>query len=93
MMRQITEMADVLAVKIIVLVEGSVAEAARRWTADKAEEVDAMELTLLKEMEQRTAVPFYQDRLGFKKRAYFFWGRRDSAIPRVFYVMQYPAHT
>lgn len=92
MMRHVTEMADVLAVKIIVLVEGSVSEAARRWAADKVEEVDAMELTLLKEMEQRTAMPFYQDRLGFKKRAYFFWGRRGSTIPRIFHVMQYPAH-
>ncbi|KAI8947789.1 hypothetical protein F4801DRAFT_592291 [Xylaria longipes] len=92
LMRHMVEMADVLAVKIIVLVEGSVSDAAQQWTTDEAEEVDAVELTALREREQRTTMPFYEDKLGFKKRAYFFWGRRGSAIPRIFHVMQYPAH-
>ncbi|KAH8155976.1 hypothetical protein CIB48_g12271 [Xylaria polymorpha] len=85
-------MADVLAVKIIVLVEGSVSDAAQQWMADEAEEVDAVELTALREREQRTSMRFYENKLGFKKRAHFFWGRRGSAIPRIFHVMQYPAH-
>ncbi|RYC55899.1 hypothetical protein CHU98_g10313 [Xylaria longipes] len=67
-------------------------DAAQQWTTDEAEEVDAVELTALREREQRTTMPFYEDKLGFKKRAYFFWGRRGSAIPRIFHVMQYPAH-
>ncbi|KAI1420057.1 hypothetical protein F5Y12DRAFT_788566 [Xylaria sp. FL1777] len=91
LMRHIVDVADVLAVKIIVLVEGSVSDAAQQWTADEAEEVNAVELTTLRAREQRTTVSFY-GRLGFKKRAYFFWGRRDCAIPRIFYVMQYPAY-
>ncbi|TRX91882.1 hypothetical protein FHL15_007201 [Xylaria flabelliformis] len=91
LMHHMVEIADVLAVKIVVLVEGSVSDAAQQWMADEAEEVDAVELTALKEREQRTTVQFYEDKLGFKKRAYFFWGRRDSAIPRIFHVMQYPA--
>ncbi|KAK5633552.1 hypothetical protein RRF57_009266 [Xylaria bambusicola] len=90
-MRHIVDVADMLAVKIIVLVEGSVSDAAQRWTADEAEEINAVELTTLREREQRTTMPFY-DKLGFKKRAYFFWGRRGCAIPRIFYVMQYPAY-
>ncbi|KAI0453515.1 hypothetical protein F5B21DRAFT_515287 [Xylaria acuta] len=92
LMHHMVEMADVLAVKIIVLVEGSVSDAAQHWATDEAEEVDAVELTALREREQRTTMRFYEDKLGFKKRAYFFWGRRDSAIPRIFHVMQYPAH-
>ncbi|GAW19388.1 hypothetical protein ANO14919_088740 [Xylariales sp. No.14919] len=91
LMRHIVDVANVLAVKIIVLVEGSVSDAAQQWTADEAEEVNAFELAALKEREQRTTMSFY-GRLGFKKRAYFFWGRRDCAIPRIFYVMQYPGY-
>ncbi|GAP90951.1 hypothetical protein SAMD00023353_5100740 [Rosellinia necatrix] len=93
LMRHVVEMADMLAVKIIVLAEGSVSDAAEQWAADEAEEVDDVELAMLREREEReesTATAFYQDKLGFKKRAYFFWGRRDSAIPRIFHVMQYP---
>ncbi|TGJ78206.1 hypothetical protein E0Z10_g10562 [Xylaria hypoxylon] len=91
LMRHIVDVANVLAVKIIVLVEGSVSDAAQQWTADEAEEVNAVELAALKEREQRTTMSFY-GKLGFKKRAYFFWGRRDCAIPRIFNVMQYPAY-
>ncbi|KAI0535146.1 hypothetical protein GGR58DRAFT_504540 [Xylaria digitata] len=91
LMRHIVDMADVLAVKIIVLVEGSVSDAAQQWTADEAEEVNAVELAALKEREPRTTMPFY-GKLGFQKRAYFFWGRRDYAIPRIFYIMQYSAY-
>ncbi|KAI1733778.1 hypothetical protein F4680DRAFT_462880 [Xylaria scruposa] len=92
LMHHMVEIADVLAVKIIVLVEGSVSDAAEQWMADEAEEVDAVELTALRAREHRTTVQFYENKLGFKKRAYFFWGRRDSAIPRIFHVMEYPAH-
>ncbi|KAI0467920.1 hypothetical protein F4859DRAFT_506364 [Xylaria cf. heliscus] len=92
LMHHMVEMADILAVKIIVLVEGSVSDAAQQWTTDEAEEVDVVELMALREREQRTTVRFYERKLGFRKRAYFFWGRRDSAIPRIFHVMQYPAH-
>ncbi|KAI0905069.1 hypothetical protein F4823DRAFT_567121 [Ustulina deusta] len=91
LMRHILDVADVLAVKIIVLAEGSVSDAAQQWMADEAEEIDAVELAALRERETRTTMPFY-GKLGFKKRAYFFWGRRDCAIPRIFYVMQYPAY-
>ncbi|KAJ8121555.1 hypothetical protein O1611_g10073 [Lasiodiplodia mahajangana] len=91
LMRHIMGMADVLGVKIIVLVEGSVSEAARQWVANEAEEVNGVELVALEEGEQRTTMPFYEDKLGFKKRAYFFWGRQGSAIPRIFHIMQYPA--
>ncbi|KAI1347827.1 hypothetical protein F5Y01DRAFT_232804 [Xylaria sp. FL0043] len=92
LMRHIVDVADVLAVKIIVLVEGSVSDAARQWTVDEAEEVDAVELTALRKGEQRTTMSFFS-KLGFKKRAHFFWGRRGCAIPKIFYVMQYPAYT
>ncbi|KAI1362968.1 hypothetical protein F5Y08DRAFT_341160 [Xylaria arbuscula] len=91
LMRHIADVADVLALKIIVLVEGSVSDAARQWAADEAEEVNTVELTELRAREQRTTIPFY-GKLGYKKRAYFFWGRRGCAIPRIFYVMQYPAY-
>ncbi|KAI0427114.1 hypothetical protein F5Y09DRAFT_333601 [Xylaria sp. FL1042] len=91
LMRHIVDVADVLSVKIIVLVEGSVSDAARQWTADEAEEVNTVELTALREREQRTTMSFYS-KLGFKKRAYFFWGRRGCAIPKIFYVMQYPTY-
>ncbi|KAI1171086.1 hypothetical protein F4777DRAFT_591481 [Nemania sp. FL0916] len=92
LMRYVVEMADRLALKIIVLVEGPVLEAAKQWMADEAEEVNIMELATLREKEQRTTMPFYEDKLGFKQRAYFFWGRQGSAIPRIFHVMQYPAY-
>ncbi|KAI1313316.1 hypothetical protein F5Y03DRAFT_161031 [Xylaria venustula] len=89
LMRHIVDVADVLAVKIIVLVEGSACDAAQQWAADEAEEINTLELTALREGEQKTAMPFYR-KLGFKKRSYFFWGRHGCAIPRIFYVMQYP---
>ncbi|KAJ2985113.1 hypothetical protein NUW58_g5711 [Xylaria curta] len=92
LMGHIVEMANVLAVKIIVLVEGSISEAAQRWMTDEAEEVNTMELAALREMEQRTMMRFYEDKLGFRKRAYFFWGRRGTSIPRIFHVMQYTPH-
>ncbi|KAI0097325.1 hypothetical protein GGR51DRAFT_566650 [Nemania sp. FL0031] len=91
LMRHIMGIADVLGVKIIVLAEGSVSEAAMQWAANEAEEVNVVELVALEEGAQRTTVPFYEDKLGFKKRAYFFWGRQGSTIPRIFHVMQYPA--
>ncbi|KAI1127832.1 hypothetical protein F5Y10DRAFT_292526 [Nemania abortiva] len=91
LMRHIVEIADVLGVAIIVLAEGSVSEAARQWAADEAEVVDHLEVAALGEREKRTAAPFYEDKLGFKKRAYFFWGRQGSAIPRIFHIMQHPA--
>ncbi|KAJ8112364.1 hypothetical protein ONZ43_g5413 [Nemania bipapillata] len=92
LIRHIVEIADVLGVEIIVLAEGSVCEAAKQWAIDEAEEVNAVELISLMEGEQRTTTPFYEDKLGFRKRAYFFWGRRGSAIPRIFHIMQYPAN-
>ncbi|KAI1146787.1 hypothetical protein F4825DRAFT_466237 [Nemania diffusa] len=91
LIRHIVEIADGLGVKVIVLAEGSVCEAAKQWATDEAEDVNAIELIALGEKEQRTTTPFYEGKLGFKKRAYFFWGRRGSAIPRIFHIMQYPA--
>ncbi|KAI0401954.1 hypothetical protein F4802DRAFT_600482 [Xylaria palmicola] len=91
LMRHIIDMANVLTVMIIVLVEGSVSDAAKQWMADEGEQVDIVELAALRAGEQRTTMQFYEDKLGFKKRAYFFWGRRGSDIPRIFHVMQYPA--
>ncbi|KAI0187495.1 hypothetical protein F4808DRAFT_454351 [Astrocystis sublimbata] len=90
LMHHMLEMAEVLAVKVIVLVEGSVSDAARQWTTDEGEDADAVELAALRKKEQRTSMQFYEDKLGLQKRAYFFWGRQGSAIPRIFYVMQYP---
>lgn len=92
-MRHIVEVADVLAVKVVVLVEGSVSDAAKRWAVDEGEQVNPGELSGLREREERTMMPFYEDKLGFMRRAYFFWGRRGSGIPRIFHVMQYPAYS
>ncbi|KAI1822628.1 hypothetical protein F4861DRAFT_380050 [Xylaria intraflava] len=91
LMRHVVRMADELAVKIIVLVEGSVSDAARHWEAEEAENVDSLELAVLRQKQQRTAMPFYEEKLGFKRRAHFFWGRQNYATPRIFHVMQYPA--
>ncbi|KAI1193427.1 hypothetical protein F5X97DRAFT_328593 [Nemania serpens] len=93
LMRHIVEVADVLAVKVVVLVEGSVSDAAKRWAVDEGEQVNPGELSGLREREERTMMPFYEDKLGFMRRAYFFWGRRGSGIPRIFHVMQYPAYS
>lgn len=90
-MRHIAEVADVLAVRVVVLVEGSVSDAAKRWAVDEGEHVNPVELSALSEREGRTTMPFYEDKLGFVRRAYFFWGRRGSGIPRIFHVMQHPA--
>ncbi|KAI1113255.1 hypothetical protein F5Y14DRAFT_452152 [Nemania sp. NC0429] len=92
LMRHIVEVAGVLAVKVIVLVEGSVSDAAKRWAVDEGEQVNPGELSGLREREERTMMPFYEDKLGFVRRSYFFWGRRGSGIPRIFHVMQYPAY-
>jgi hypothetical protein len=92
-MRHIVDMANELAVKIIVLVEGSVSDAAQQWTADEGEQVNAVVLAALRERAQRTTMHFYEDMLGFRRRAHFFWGRRDCTIPRIFHVMQYLAST
>jgi hypothetical protein len=90
-MRHVAEIAAELAVTLIVLVEASVSDAATQWAADEEEEVDVAELAALEESEQKTMMPFYEGKLGFKRRAHFFWGRRGFSIPRMFYVMQYPA--
>ncbi|KAI3318763.1 hypothetical protein HD806DRAFT_302357 [Xylariaceae sp. AK1471] len=91
LMRHVMDIAAQLTVKIIVLVEGSVSDAAQQWTVDEGEDVNAIELAALRERELRTMMPFYEGKLGFRRRAHFYWGRRGSAIPRIFHVMQYPA--
>ncbi|KAI2634066.1 hypothetical protein GGS21DRAFT_490987 [Xylaria nigripes] len=93
LMRHIIRIADELAVKVIALVEGSISDAAQQWLAEEVEDVDAVELALRGRKQQRTTMPFYEERLGFKKRTHFFWGRQDSLIPRIFNVMQYPAYS
>ncbi|KAI1812770.1 hypothetical protein GGS20DRAFT_516659 [Poronia punctata] len=93
LMRHVTDIVNQLAVKVIVLVEGSVSDAAKKWTACEGEEVDMCELSLLRGRERRSIVPFYQEKLGFRSRAHFFWGRRNYTIPRIFHVMQYPSYT
>lgn len=92
-MRYVVEVADVLAVKVIVLVEGSVADAAKRWVADEGEQANPVVLSQLTGREEKTMMPFYENKLGFMRRAYLFWGRRGSGIPRIFHVMQYPAYS
>jgi hypothetical protein len=84
---------------VIVLVEGTISDAARKWAVacqEEGEEVDpAVSLggdggsVNGEEQETRPMLPFYRDKLGFKTRSHFFWGRKNSSIPRVFYVMQY----
>ncbi|KAI1432252.1 hypothetical protein GGR50DRAFT_697203 [Xylaria sp. CBS 124048] len=100
LVRHIVRMADALHVKIIVLVEGSLSDAARQWKAEETEAEDldddvAVALASLgqqQKQQQETTMPFYKDKLGFRKRAHFFWGRPGCVIPRMFHVMQYPAY-
>ncbi|KAI8625566.1 hypothetical protein F5Y19DRAFT_263610 [Xylariaceae sp. FL1651] len=91
LMRHIMDIADGLAMSIIVLAEGLVSEAAQQWAVIEAEEISADEMAVLREIERKSTVPFYEDKLGFRRRAHFFWGRRGFTIPRIFHVMQYPA--
>jgi len=82
---------------VIVLVEGTISDAARKWAVacqEEGEEVDPAVSSVTGELvngeeEEKTMLPFYRDRLGFRTRSHFFWGRKNSSIPRVFYVMQY----
>ncbi|KAI1323718.1 hypothetical protein F5Y16DRAFT_331907 [Xylariaceae sp. FL0255] len=92
LMRHVLNLANHVGLNIVVIAEDSVIEAAQRWIEEEGggEDVDPDDLDALARVEEWPATTqFYERKLSFHRRSHFFWGRQDSAIPRMFHVLQH----